>query len=674
MNGKIKRKIDGNYVRLHEAVSDSVYLRGDRVESQTLTDFVSPHQISLLHLSDIHASNDTNNASLNKMVALLAGSDEDSSSNDVAGINTGDLTMRSSSYYSQYDKLIGIMANWNNTATGQTKPILFIKGNHDAYNSASHNEATANTNLLFAVNDDAGVTYGQESGNNKGYWYKDFNHHGVKLRIIGLDEYQYSVGVPADSSGNSNRYSKVYSQAQMEWLVATLLSTPSDYYIIMAHHQPLYAEHPAGVLNDFVHHGIVGQEYQSGSTFTYTMFTYREGNIDLPARVVDAYLYKRNVTFTISPNGVEGSTLTFTADFRDATPATFACHINGHVHGEYCEYHPDYPEQLCLTIACSGPTSATYSDVTIADWNTYVINRVTIDADRNVVRLQRIGADTLKSQSWVYQDGSARKAIEFPIKPVAVEPTPADALATYCPIVEDTRQSAVAAITGSTAPFSSLVDGQRITLHLNQKILNNSTLNFILSDGVSTGNIPLYCSYLGSFSTYWSGSFVANSYISLIYEGTNDRWVLIGCMDTNTVDSIISQSEITAGTSTSRRAVSAKILCDNFQKHTAIETMPSGAIAPTAGYEPNKMYDFGKVASVNFASYDTSKEISGCVNLYMFTFQVASGGTTLRLNANIKYPNGDDGTELTNLLTEEDRVFEITIRDNKLSYLYFDLL
>lgn len=108
------------------------------------------------------------------------------------------------------------------------------------------------------------------------------------------------------------------------------------------------------------------------------------------------------------------------------------------------------------------------------------------------------------------------------------------------------------------------------------------------------------------------------------------------------------------------------------QDVTAIETMPSGAIAPTAGYEPNKMYDFGKVASVTFATYDTSKEIANAVNLYMCTFVVASGGTTLTLNANIKYPNGDDGTELTNLLTEEDRVFEITIRDNKLSYLYFD--
>lgn len=108
------------------------------------------------------------------------------------------------------------------------------------------------------------------------------------------------------------------------------------------------------------------------------------------------------------------------------------------------------------------------------------------------------------------------------------------------------------------------------------------------------------------------------------------------------------------------------------QDVTAIETMPSGAIAPTDGYEPNKMYDFGKVASVTFAAYNTSKEIANAVNLYMCTFVVASGGTTVTLNANIKYPNGDDGTELTNLLTTEDRVFEITIRDNKLSFLYFD--
>ena len=56
MNGKIKRKVekDGS-VRLHEAVSDSVYMRGDGLESQTLTDFAKPHRLSFLHISDPHS-------------------------------------------------------------------------------------------------------------------------------------------------------------------------------------------------------------------------------------------------------------------------------------------------------------------------------------------------------------------------------------------------------------------------------------------------------------------------------------------------------------------------------------------------------------------------------------------------------------------------------------------
>lgn len=140
------------------------------------------------------------------------------------------------------------------------------------------------------------------------------------------------------------------------------------------------------------------------------------------------------------------------------------------------------------------------------------------------------------------------------------------------PVIEDTRSSAVAAITAGVAPFASLVDGQRIILHLHQKILNNPTLNITLNNNDSTGAIPLYCSYKDSFSTYWAGSFVANSYVSLVYEETGNRWVLIGHIDTNSVDSIISTSEITTGTSTSRRAVSAKVLRDNFYLKTEIDT------------------------------------------------------------------------------------------------------
>ena len=253
--------------------------------------------------------------------------------------------------------------------------------------------------------------------------------------------------------------------------------------------------------------------------------------------------------------------------------------------------------------------------------------------------------------------------------------TPTD-LATYCPIIEDTRSSAVAAITG-VAPFASLVDGQRIII-VNKYMATsgNASINLTLSNGSPTGDIPVFCTICTAFARWnfdaYENRIRVGAYLEFVFDSANTRWVLLGYRDTNNTYSTMPQTEITAGTATTGKLISAKLLCDNFQKHTAIVTMPSGAVVPTDGYEPNKMYDFGKVASVTFATYDTSKEIANAVNLYMCTFVVASGGTTLNLNANIKYPNGDDGTELANLLTTEDRVFEITIRDNKLSFLYFD--
>lgn len=427
MDGKIRRKIEADgSVRLHEAVSDSVYMRGEGLEARTLTEFAKPHRISLLHMSDNHNST----LGIGVMSALLASANND----DVLGINTGDVEGYSS-VSTTLEASLSAMAIHN--AGHATKPILLVKGNHDARDTTSgtdaNRESTA-TGYITSVNGNA-VTYGKVGSTNKGYWYKDVTHNGVKLRLIALDEYQYSVALPENGSNDSNRYSKVYSTDQVEWLEAVLKSTPSDAYIIMAHHQPLYSEHPTEVLNDFVHHGMNGVSgvYPAGGTthtYTNTMFTYLDGNIDLPARIIDAYIHKKALNYTCV-NGKAGTTLTVDVDFKDCTPAKFACHINGHVHGDYCEYHPEFPEQLCLTIGTDSPSISTwYDDLERAnasdDERNHIINRVTIDADRNVVVVERHGAHTLwtynDSKQWIYHDGSARKSIEFPIKKVAVEP------------------------------------------------------------------------------------------------------------------------------------------------------------------------------------------------------------------------------------------------------------
>ena len=377
-------------------------------------------QVSLLHISDVHGATGGYVVINNNVMPY---------SDDVAIINTGDLEFyHEESHYT--NSIAWMVEHWN--VSHSDRPYLLLKGNHDAIDikfpgensntTGSEHEANATNYLLKAVQRDL-VVWGDENGPG-GYWYKDITHNGVKLRIIGTDEYQHSMGVPAPLDGEdpSMKYSKVFSPKQVEWVEATLKSTPSDYYIIMCHHQPLYKVHPAEVLNDFVHHGING-EYDSGGVRKYwsSMSFYRDGNIDLMARIVDAYLHRRHASFTCV-NGVAGSSLAVDVDFTGCEPATFACHLNGHTHRDFCEYHPDFPEQLCLTVGCNSPIiSSEREDLvrTREGEGSYLLNRVTIDANRKVVIVERIGANELKNESWIVQDGSSRKRIEFPIKHVA---------------------------------------------------------------------------------------------------------------------------------------------------------------------------------------------------------------------------------------------------------------
>lgn len=132
------------------------------------------------------------------------------------------------------------------------------------------------------------------------------------------------------------------------------------------------------------------------------------------------------------------------------------------------------------------------------------------------------------------------------------------------PVIEDTRSSAVAAITG-VAPFATLVDGQQITLKMVYDTKYGTTLNLTLSNGTTTGAIPVYHllhDYPEGVQVH-AGFYKPGTYHRLVYNATTNRWVA-EFTDTNTIDSVITSALITAGTDTNRHTVSAKILRDNF--------------------------------------------------------------------------------------------------------------
>jgi len=155
--------------------------------------------------------------------------------------------------------------------------------------------------------------------------------------------------------------------------------------------------------------------------------------------------------------------------------------------------------------------------------------------------------------NWSESDTSSKAYIQN-------KPTIPD-LSTYCPIIEDTRSSSVAAITG-TAPFDTLEDGQRIVVHFKYRNEASPTLQLTLSGGTTTAAIPLYQNYNSGVGTLTVQAMPAGSYGEFVYDQTNSRWVLVG-KDVNTTYSNTSQADINNSAQGSR-LIEPALLRTNF--------------------------------------------------------------------------------------------------------------
>ena len=197
----------------------------------------------------------------------------------------------------------------------------------------------------------------------------------------------------------------------------------------------------------------------------------------------------------------------------------------------------------------------------------------------------------------------------------------------FCPIIEDTRSSAVAAITG-VAPFSTLVDGQRIIVHLNNATANSTTINLTLSDNTTTGAKPLYSSRNGQVSQVGGNYGLAGAYIYAIYSFTKNRWNALPLQDANTTYPAIGQSNINQGTNINNGVITSKLLHDNA--YIVEETYSSGSL------KANKFYDFGTVSSaLTIPSLDATNDlVSNALNFYALRFIAGAD------NLNITFPSG----------------------------------
>lgn len=347
-------------------------VKGQDINGMTLSEFIeegfTQDRLSFLHISDNHKSNNGLAVCKNMM---------ESNDNIAFTIVTGDIQMTDA---------------MKDTMMSTDKPFLTLYGNHDVVDDFNYSQTRCCQEYIKAICGNK-VNMGHEVAS---YWYKDIETaSGKVVRVITFDEWEYdTLGRGAYSP--SSIYTEVMSQTQINWFIDLLKSTPKDYYLVLAKHEPFGGKRTSSSVGDFI------------STKAHPTTYENSGLIDeniIPS-IIDAYINKKIINKTYSCGDVSGTTMSINEDFSNIAPATFLFYLSGHTHWDACEYIKDYPQQLQLVVDCDKPERWQYSDLprTSSD---YCFNKVTIDFNKKETRIERIGVQTKI-------DGTKRIKTSFP--------------------------------------------------------------------------------------------------------------------------------------------------------------------------------------------------------------------------------------------------------------------
>lgn len=211
-----------------------------------------------------------------------------------------------------------------------------------------------------------------------------------------------------------------------------------------------------------------------------------------------------------------------------------------------------------------------------------------------------------------------------------------EALDNFCPIIEDTRSSAVANITG-IAPFSQLVNGQRIIMFFAYNNVRDATIELTLSGGATTGEIPIYVQTYNDVARPLTSWLRGGWFYEFVYRASSSRWLMVGFRDTNTTYTTITQAQIDEGTGTGGVLVTPKLLCDNFAKVTTlVEVSTTGDVSQAL--DSGKFYRFGTVDSLAL----TFNSPQAGMGSYGGKFTASASWTALGIPATIDEAAGND--------------------------------
>lgn len=253
--------------------------------------------------------------------------------------------------------------------------FLFCIGNHEAYPTGQTNIFTNHMSALASR-----YNYLKSSGTPTDvcYWYKDYVSRSI--RVITIDYY------------NDGVYNGSIGQAQIDWFISTLLSTPTGYGVIVMLHSPedkVVATSPYDVFR------------QKHRVTTYQETGFYVGNRPI-MNIVDAFISKASISESYTENS---TTVNVVADFSSMDASTeFIAYVCGHRHEDWVGYYDhSVNKQLCLDITTG---NAMYGDSANPAWANQsdlprggesvcqdAFNLYAIDRAGGCVKIVRIGAD-----------------------------------------------------------------------------------------------------------------------------------------------------------------------------------------------------------------------------------------------------------------------------------------
>lgn len=344
-------------------------------------DWIAP--LVFLHISDTHIGGSTYRPQTYNAVNtlnLLSVNNKNNGMNAKFLINTGDICN---------NNFREDISNFTKAVEEANKPVFIAIGNHDVGNSKTISICGTDTQVydkfIKPYIDNWNLTTENEGTPHpidKCYYFKDFTDE--KIRLIVLYEYESDFELdPNDSSKlKYQRGYRAFRQAQIDWLIESLMTTPDDYGVIIAKHQQ---ENQRGITKNSFNPELT---YGGGDQFTYV-------DKNIIAEIIDAFINKSVLVKDYSQTGEVVTTLNVNADFSVKNNTEFICYVSGHNHCDGISFLKDFPNQLELNIGCDNTHYTHGSDMLqVPDsLSEDLINVYSIDRNHKCICVVRIGAN-----------------------------------------------------------------------------------------------------------------------------------------------------------------------------------------------------------------------------------------------------------------------------------------